>query len=99
MDNIDNKITFIHKKNLIHNYKTIKKRVEKSKVMSVIKGDAYGHGILECSKILKNNGCNHFYVARLDDAISLRKKHKNYTNIYLLSGPISKEICNYLKSP
>ena len=97
MDNIDNKITFIHKMNLIHNYKTIKKRVEKSKVMSVIKGDAYGHGILECSKILKNNGCNHFYVARLDDAISLRKEHKNYTNIYLLSGPISKEICNYLK--
>ena len=57
MDNIDNKITFIHKKNLIHNYKTIKKRVEKSKVMAVIKGDAYGHGILKCSKILKNNGC------------------------------------------
>ena len=97
MDIINNKIIFINKKNLINNYKTIKKKVEKSKVMSVIKGDAYGHGILECSKLLKNRGCNHFYVARLDDAISIRKKNRNYTEIYLLSGPITKEICGYLK--
>ena len=34
----------------------------------------------------KKSGCRHFYVARLEDAINLRKKHKDNINIYLLSG-------------
>ena len=97
MDVINKKIVFINKKNLINNYKTLKRKAKKSKIMSVIKGDAYGHGILECSKLLKNSGCNHFYVARLDEAISVRKKNRNHTEIFLLSGPITREICHYLK--
>ena len=94
---IDNKQIYINRENLIHNYDFLKKRVGNSEVISVIKGDAYGHGILECSDALEKNGCNHFYVARLDDAINLRKKHKKKINIYLLSGTTSKEICSYIK--
>jgi alanine racemase len=94
---INNKQIYINRENLIHNYDFLKKRVGNSEVMSVIKGDAYGHGILECSDALEKNRCNHFYVARLDDAINLRKKHKKKINIYLLSGTTSKEICSYIK--
>ena len=94
---IDNKKVYINCKNLISNYDILNKKAGISQIMSVIKGDAYGHGIQQCSNALTKNGCNHFYVARLDDAVNLRKKHKKKINIYLLSGTISKEICDYIK--
>lgn len=97
MKNLDTKQIYINRQNLINNYNILKKRAGNSEIMSVIKGDAYGHGIQLCSDVLTKNGCNHFYVARLDDAINLRKKHKKKINIYLLSGTISKEICGYIK--
>ena len=97
MKKLDNKQIYINRQNLINNYDILKKRAGNSMIMSVIKGDAYGHGIQQCSDVLQKNGCNHFYVARLDDAINLRKKHKKNINIYLLSGTISKEICGYIK--
>jgi alanine racemase len=97
MKKIDNKQIYISTQNLINNYHILKKRIGSSTIMSVIKGDAYGHGMQQCSHLLKKNGCNDFYVARLDDAINLRIKHKKKINIYLLSGTTSKEICNYIK--
>ena len=96
MEKIDNKQIFIFKKNLLNNYKIIREKSGNSKIMSVIKGDAYGHGIQECMEILKKSGCRHFYVARLEDAINLRKKHKDNTDIYLLSGTTSTETCKLL---
>ena len=86
---INKKSIFINKDNLSYNYKLIQRHVKKSKVISVIKGDGYGHGLLECCKILKSSNCNDFYVARLDDALKLRENHKNI-KIYLLSGLIKK---------
>ena len=86
---INKKSIFISKDNLSYNYKLIQRHVKKSKVISVIKGDGYGHGLLECCRILKSSNCNDFYVARLDDALRLRENNKNI-NIYLLSGIIKK---------
>ena len=97
MEKIDNKQIYIHKKNLVNNYKIIREKSGNSKIMSVIKGDAYGHGIQECMEVLKKSGCRHFYVARLEDAIDLRKKHKDNIDIYLLSGTTSIETCKLLK--
>jgi len=97
MEKIDNKRIFISKKNLLKNYEIIKEKSRNSEIMSVIKGDAYGHGIQECAEVLKKSGCRHFYVARLEDAIDLRKKHKESIAIYLLSGTTSIETCKLLK--
>ena len=47
--------------------------------------------------VLKKSGCRHFYVARLEDAINLRKKHKDNIDLYLLSGATSNETCKLLK--
>ena len=88
---------FVSKENLSHNYRQIDKFSGNSTVISVIKGDGYGHGLLECCKILKSNNCKNFYVARLDDAIKLREKFKNI-NIYLLSGVISKNDLKDIKN-
>ena len=87
---------FVSKENLSHNYRQIDKFSGNSKVISVIKGDGYGHGLLECCKILKTNKCKDFYVARLDDAIKLRENFKNI-NIYLLSGVISNSDLTEIK--
>ena len=88
---------FVSKENLSHNYRQIDKFSGNSTVISVIKGDGYGHGLLECCKILKSSNCKNFYVARLDDAIKLREKFKNI-NIYLLSGVISKNDLKDIKN-
>ena len=74
---INKKMIFVSKENLSHNYRQIDKFSGNSKVISVIKGDGYGHGLLECCKILKTNKCTDFYVARLDDAIKLRENFKS----------------------
>ena len=97
MEKIDNKRIFISKRNLVNNYEIIREKSGNSVIMSVIKGDAYGHGIQECAEVLKKSGCKHFYVARLEDAIDLRKKHKESIGIYLLSGTTSIETCKLLK--
>jgi len=94
---INKKMIFVSKENLSHNYRQIDKFSGNSTVISVIKGDGYGHGLLECCKILKSNNCKNFYVARLDDAIKLREKFKNI-NIYLLSGVISKNDLKDIKN-
>ena len=93
---IQEKCVFIDKKKLSHNYNKIKQRIGISKIISVIKGDAYGHGIIECFKELYRCGSRDFYVARLEDAIKIKKKNLKNINVYLLSGTTSKETCNQL---
>ena len=86
------KTTIIQSSSLIHNYKIIKKRAKNSHLMCVVKGDAYGHGMIECTNYLLKNGANRFYTARLQDALELRKNFKKI-QIYLLAGVISKSCC------
>ena len=93
---INKKMIFVSKENLSHNYRQIDKFSGNSKIISVIKGDGYGHGLLECCKILKTNKCKDFYVARLNDAIKIRENFKNI-NIYLLSGVISNNDLKEIK--
>ncbi|HWS30491.1 MAG TPA: alanine racemase [Clostridia bacterium] len=43
-----------------------------SKVMCVIKANAYGHGAVECGRFLEKNGADAFAVASLSEAAELR---------------------------
>lgn len=45
---------------------------EKSRIMAVVKADAYGHGAVECSKALLNSGANMLGVACCNEAMQLR---------------------------
>ena len=42
-------------------------------IMAVVKANAYGHGDIEVSKMLQQNGVSHFAVSNLHEAISLRE--------------------------
>ncbi len=57
-----------------NNYKTYKTLLPSgTKVMAVVKADAYGHGDCQVSKVLQDEGCTDFAVATLEEAINLRK--------------------------
>ncbi|WP_261854534.1 alanine racemase [Clostridium folliculivorans] len=63
--------------NLEFNLKQIKNKIGNSEIISVIKANAYGHGALECAKLLSNIGINRFGVANIMEAIELRKDGVN----------------------
>lgn len=44
-------------------------------IMGVVKGNGYGHDIIEVSKTILENGVNQLAVARIEEAIVLRKKN------------------------
>jgi alanine racemase len=59
---------------IAQNVKNIKKLIgEKKELMAVVKGNAYGHDILEVSPVVLSNGATRLAVARLEEAIFLRK--------------------------
>ena len=45
----------------------------KAGIMTVIKADAYGHGMIPIAKILSDNGCKFFGVSNVQEGIALRE--------------------------
>lgn len=45
-----------------------------SKIMGVVKADGYGHGFVEVTKTILNNGADYLAVATLEEAVQLRKR-------------------------
>lgn len=65
----------ISQKTLIHNLREFRKRVEKKvKIMAVVKANAYGHGILQVSKIVSRNGADWLGVNSLEEGLVLRQE-------------------------
>ncbi len=74
--------------NVAFNYRSIKDHVGASvQVMSVIKADAYGHGVLEVARRLAKEGCQRFAVATSDEAFFLRDS--GIGDSILIMGPTS----------
>ena len=60
--------------NLRHNYRTIRDYVgSRVTICAVVKAYAYGHGAVECSKALEQEGATWLGVTSLDEAIPLRE--------------------------
>jgi alanine racemase len=56
------------------NIKEIRKITDpKAMVMAVVKADAYGHGAVECSRLLLENGADRLAVSCFDEALQLRR--------------------------
>ena len=77
---------------LTHNLKRVKQTASHGKVISVIKANAYGHGVVPVAKAL--NESDYFAVARLDEALYLREQGIKKT-ILLLEGVYSIEDYKY----
>ena len=87
-----NSILTINIASLIKNYNKLKNINSKVEVAACVKANAYGLGYLKICKVLVENGCNSFFVATSEEALSLRKKFKN-VNIFLLNGINDQKTC------
>lgn len=57
-----------------HNVKEVQKLIpSSSKIMAIVKANAYGHGDVVCAKELVNCGIDFFGVSSIDEAVALRK--------------------------
>jgi alanine racemase len=77
---VENKLnrawTEIDLDSIAHNIREIKKNIkEDTQIMAAVKADAYGHGVMETSKILIENGVDALAVSMLDEAIQLRRNN------------------------
>ncbi|MEG0823907.1 MAG: alanine racemase [Erysipelotrichaceae bacterium] len=88
--------TEIDLSNIEHNINEIKKLVPStSKIMAIVKANAYGHGAIEVAKVLANIGIDFLAVSSVDEAVELRNNNIN-TNILIL-GYTPIEHFHYLK--
>ncbi|MGL5355758.1 MAG: alanine racemase [Cetobacterium sp.] len=71
----------ICKNSIIHNFNFIKNSTNKN-IISVVKANAYGHGLKEVVPVLVEAGCNYFAVARESEAIELLSL--NISNIKII---------------
>ena len=57
---------------LVHNFKIIKQASAPSKIMAVVKANAYGHSVAEIAPVLECEGADYFAVSNIDEALQLR---------------------------
>ncbi|MFI3226442.1 MAG: alanine racemase [Clostridia bacterium] len=72
MDIKDRTWAKISLKNIENNFNNIKKYA-KSKVLAVVKADAYGHGMIEVARALEGQGADYFGVATALESVTLRE--------------------------
>jgi alanine racemase len=61
----------IHLDSIAHNLATVRRICRRSRIMAVVKADAYGHGLVPVARAL--NDADGFAVARLAEAVALRQ--------------------------
>lgn len=75
---------------LIYNYNVLRKKAGSGvKFLGVVKADAYGHGSVEVSRALEENGADYLAVSSIDEAMELRVN--NITMPILILGHTPKE--------
>jgi alanine racemase len=74
---------------LRHNLQTARRWAPMSRVMAVIKANAYGHGLIAVARALEHSA-DAFAVARVDEGLALRAAGINTTTV-LLEGVFDRE--------
>lgn len=80
-----------------YNIDSIKRRVDTKELIAVIKADAYGHGALDVSKTLVENGATKLAVAVITEAMELRHGNINTPIMILGYTPLefAADLINY----
>ncbi|MBR4973312.1 MAG: alanine racemase, partial [Clostridia bacterium] len=58
---------------LVHNFELIRNLTEGSKIMAVVKANAYGHSVSDIAPVLDKAGADCFAVSNIDEALQLRE--------------------------
>ena len=62
----------IHLEKLKYNYHLLKEQLNDVPIMAVVKANAYGHGVIEISRTLRDEGVKFFGVFTFSEALELR---------------------------
>ena len=68
------------------NYRLLRERLGGAACAAVVKADAYGLGAVRVAPALVAEGCRHFFVANLDEAIALRPHLLAEAELFVLNG-------------
>ncbi|MGB3537456.1 MAG: alanine racemase [Mesorhizobium sp.] len=68
------------------NYRRLKKQLDNTACAGVVKADGYGLGAAEVAAALAKEGCDTFFVAHVDEGVSLRNALGLKPVIYVLNG-------------
>ncbi|ADU65443.1 alanine racemase [Desulfurispirillum indicum S5] len=80
----------IHLPHIRHNFRLLQQRAGHTRIVGVVKADAYGHGDVPVALCLQSEGCTHFAVARVHEGIKLRKAGI-HGDILIMSGSFPNE--------
>lgn len=95
-DKLRSTIAKINLNNLRDNFLFVKKTAQNSKIIAVVKANAYGHGILEISKFLNKIGIDYLGVAFTDEGAIIRESGLN-TPILVLVPDANGDAENIVK--
>lgn len=80
-----------------NNVKEIKTKLKpETKLMAIVKADAYGHGALEISKVCLYNGADWLGIATCDEGISLRENNI-FVPILILGYTVENQLESVVK--
>jgi len=81
----------ISKKNIAYNIKNLKSLIRKKvRFMTVVKSNAYGHGLVDFARVAISSGVDYLGVVSIDEALVLRKVDIKVPIIVLGYVPISR---------
>ncbi len=86
----------INLKTLAENFEAIKKHASPSKIMPVLKANAYGHGLIRVAQLMQELKADYLGVAVLEEGILLRQRGINIP-ILVLGGIWGNQIPLFLK--
>ena len=88
MNDMDRVEALINKNRLIENIETLIKHIKPKKILAMLKGNAYGHGLIEVAEIIRPLVYG-FGLASLNEAEKLRRSGNN-DPIILMSGFVNQ---------
>lgn len=81
---------------LVSNYRELKRRAGRARVMAVLKANAYGHGLIECARVLEREcSADYFGVALVEEGVRLRRAGIR-TPILIFGGLFNDQVGVYL---
>jgi len=81
-----------------HNLRQIRSFIDKKvEILPIVKANAYGHGILQVSRVLVDNGIKYLGVATMDEAMKLRE-HGIDVSILILGAVLEEEAVTAVKN-
>ena len=77
---------------LKHNFKILKEKAKDSKIMAVVKANAYGHSASDIAPVLQQNGADYFAVSNIEEAVFLRENGIVKPILILGYTPVNKAL-------